>query len=376
MKIHIITGHFYPQLHPRAFRANELALEFSSRGHNVTVTNCWTMTDFDYDAYGNESNLKIINLGLIQSNSESGGKKVMFSSENKLSKQLRFLKEYLIAGSVPLKAKKIAEKLTIAQDTDLVIALSTPFSCLWGLSKYVQKNGRNFVAIADSGDPFYYSKQYSKAPWFKGIERNVYKNFDFLTIPTENAIPLYSPLIDEKKIRIIPQGFRMDNLHLYDGGFEGPVRIAYAGVFYRDIRNPEFLFRYLAKCEKDYELYLFMRNRDTLIDEYIEKYPSLKGKIKVSSLPHDELLYELSRMHFLVNIENLSNTQMPSKLIDYGMARRPVFSCNENTFSEDKLSRFMEGDYTGQYEIDVQRYNIRRIADDFIDLQTIASGHK
>ena len=36
----------------------------------------------------------------------------------------------------------------------------------------------------------------------------------------------------------------------------------------------------------------------------------------------------------------------------------------------------MEGDYTGQYEIDVQRYNIRRIADDFIDLQTIASGHK
>lgn len=67
---------------------------------------------------------------------------------------------------------------------------------------------------------------------------------------------------------------------------------------------------------------------------------------------------------------------MPSKLIDYGMARRPVFSCNENTFSEDKLSRFMEGDYTGQYEIDVQRYNIRRIADEFIDLQTIASGHK
>lgn len=376
MKIQIVTGHFYPQLHPRAFRANELALEFSRRGHNVTVTNCWTMTDFDYAVYAKENNLEIVNLGLTQTKSDISGKKAMFSSEDKLSTILRFLKEYLLAGSIPMRANRIARNLAIKPNTDLVIALSTPFSCLWGLSKYMKKHGKHFVAIADSGDPFYYSKQYSKAPWFKEIERNVYKGFDFLTIPTENAIPLYSPLIEEEKIKIIPQGFRMDNLKLYKGDYNGPVRIAYAGVFYRDIRNPEFLFRYLAQSKREFELYLFMRSRDSLIDEYMVKYPSLQGKIKVSSLPHDKLLYELSRMHFLVNIENLSNTQMPSKLIDYGMAGRPIFSCNEKTFSLEKLDQFMEGNYEGKLEIDVERYNIKRIVEEYIELYDCSKKEK
>lgn len=375
MKIHIITGHFYPQLHPRAFRANELALEFVRRGHQVTVTNCWTIKGFDYEGYTKENGIdEIRNLNFFNTTAE--GANGVSTKPSKLKKTINFLKEYLIAGGVLPRAHKMAGLLNISDDTDLVIALSTPFTCLLGLSWYIKRKGKFFVTIADSGDPFYYSKQYSKAPWFKVLERGVYERFDFLTIPTENAIPLYSQLIDEKKIKIIPQGFRMDNLNLYKGSFDGSVRIAYAGVFYRDIRNPEFLFHYLAQSGKEYELYLFMRNRDMLIDEYLEKYPSLKGKIKVSSLPHDELLYELSRMHFLVNIENLSNTQIPSKLIDYGMAGRPIFSCNEKTFSKEKMDRFMNGDYTGKFEVDVQRYNIRRIAEEFLELQNNVSTNK
>ena len=140
MKIHIITGHFYPQLHPRAFRANELALEFSRRGHNVTVTNCWTMTDFDYDAYAKENNLSIVNMGLTQTKSNVSGKKAMFSSDNRLSSLLRFLKEYLLAGSIPIRTNKIAKNLAIAPNTDMVIALSTPFSCLWGLPSTIVNN--------------------------------------------------------------------------------------------------------------------------------------------------------------------------------------------------------------------------------------------
>ena len=122
MDIHIISGHFYPQLHPRAFRANELALEFSRRGHNVTVTNCWTMTDFDYVEYAKENNLRIVNLGLTQTKSDQNGKKAMFSAGNKLSSFLRFLKEYLLAGSIPMRTNRRAQNLAIAPNTDLVIA--------------------------------------------------------------------------------------------------------------------------------------------------------------------------------------------------------------------------------------------------------------
>lgn len=368
MKIHLVTGHFYPQLHPRAFRANELALEFVREGHEVIVTNCWRISGFDYEKYAQKTkireirNLNFFNTSLEDSNGTAG-------KPSAYRKCYTFLKEYLLAGSVLPRSRKLSKMLNISDDTDLVIAFSTPFTSLLGTSLYFRKNGKHTVAIADSGDPFYYSKQYAKAPWFKKIEKDVYRQFDYLTIPTENAIPLYASLISEAKIKIVPQGFRMDNLNLYKGNFEEqPVRIAYAGVFYHDIRNPEFLFRHLASVSVDFELHLFMRNRDMMIDEFLEKYPSLKEKVHVSSLPHDELLYELSRMHFLINIENVSNTQMPSKLIDYGMAGRPIFSCNSSTFSAEKFDGFMKGVYTGSYKVDVERYDICRIAGQFINL--------
>ena len=367
MKVHIVTGHFYPQLHPRAFRANELALEFARRGFDITVTNCWTIKDFDYAGYAREAGFKKINnLGFFNTPLQvSNG---VARKAGWMKRCLFFLKEYLLAGSVLVRANKMASKLVIENDTELVISLSTPFTCLLGVAKFISKNGRSYVAIADSGDPFYYSKQYSKAPWFKPLEKWVYKQYDFLTIPTENAIPLYAPLIENNKIKIIPQGFRMDNMKLYEGDFNGPVRIAYAGVFYRDIRNPEFLFKHLSSIKHAFELHLFMRNKDAMIDEFLEKYPSLQEKVFVTSLPHDELLYELSRMHFLINIENLSNTQMPSKLIDYGMTGRPIFSCNSVNFSPEKFNRFIEGDYSGAYVVDIKQYDIRHIADQFLAL--------
>lgn len=367
MKIHIITGHFHPQLHPRAFRSNELAVEFARRGHQVYVTNCTTVAGFDYASYAAACGIKkISNLDFfvtpLNPSEESP------SNEGIVKNKIHKIAQYLVFGVLFPNARKLSKNLHIDEDTDLVISLSTPFTSLLGTALYLSKHHLNSIKIADSGDPFYYSRQYHLAPWFKPIEKWVYKHFDFLTIPTENAKPLYAPIIESEKIRIIPQGFRMDNLKLYQGDFNGEVRIAYAGVFYKDIRNPEFLFRHLSTEKKPFKLYLFMRNKDPMIDEYVRKYPSLEGKIIVNTLPHDELIYELSRMNFLINIENESNTQIPSKLIDYGITGRPILSCSKHNFSPEKFERFMDGDYSGQYEIDTQRYNIRHIADEMLEL--------
>ncbi len=38
MKIHILTSCFYPELHPRAFRAFELARAFARQGDGVLVS--------------------------------------------------------------------------------------------------------------------------------------------------------------------------------------------------------------------------------------------------------------------------------------------------------------------------------------------------
>lgn len=375
MKIHILTGHFFPQLHPRAFRANELALELERCGHDVTVSNCWRIEGFDYETYARENNIKIKNLDILRSRIDANHVETLkqsFFRKGILNKW----KDYLLAGSFFFRGPLIAKRLEIDDDTDLVIALSTPFTCLYGLSSYKREYGKKWVAIADSGDPFYNSKQSPKAFWFYFVERKVYKQYDYLTIPTENAIPLYAPMINKDKIKIIPQGFRMDNLKLYDGERTKPIKFAYAGVFYWDIRNPEFLFDYLNNQNVKFEFYIYMRNPDRKLLEIMAKYPNLKEKTIIKySLPHDELLYELSKMDFLINVENLSNTQMPSKLIDYGMTKRPIFSCNVTNFSKDKFNDFLNGDYTCQYKVDIKQYDIKCIAKQFIELYNTAKGN-
>ena len=197
---------------------------------------------------------------------------------------------------------------------------------------------------------------------------NIKRNF--LNIKEKYKAYIHAFIHKQKdKIKIIPQGFNMRDLKLYNGPFEGTVKIAYAGVFYWDIRNPEFLFRYLNTCKVDYEFYLYMRFKDAQFDVAMERYPNFAKRVKVSyGVPHDELIYKLSEMDFLINIENVSNTQMPSKLIDYGMTKRPIFSCKEATFSPQKMDRFLFRDYTGSYEVDIENYNVEKIVQQFLEL--------
>ena len=374
MEIKIVVGSYYPKVHPRAFRATELAKEFTRMGHRVTVVSMSTVDGFDYEVYSKQSRIRVIHLNIFsgnhtaQVNSNKAAGKLWW-------KAYRFLLEYLLCGRLFQYGKQICKSLECLEDADMVIALSTPFPVHYGYDKYVKKHGRHFVSILDSGDPFYYSKQTKRAIWFKNIERDVYKQCDFLTIPTKNAIPLYSSLIPESKIKIIPQGFNMRYLKLYTGPYEGTIKIAYAGVFYWDIRNPEFLFRYLDASDVDYTFFIYMRYNDSKFDACLEKYSNLAKKVRVEyNVPHDDLITELSKMDFLVNIENLSNTQMPSKLIDYGMTKRPIFSCKESTFSADKFEKFLHRQYDGRYEVQIEDYNIEKIAGQFLELYKATKG--
>ncbi len=195
----------------------------------------------------------------------------------------------------------------------------------------------------------------------------MYKYFDYLSIPTENAIPIYSSVINPQKILIIPQGFNMKGVRLCEDNRTMPVKFAYAGVFYKDIRNPEFLFKHLSLQNQDFLFFIFLRERDPYVDELINKYSSISKSIRIIySLPREQLLFELSKMHFLINIDNTSSTQIPSKVIDYAISKRPIYSCNETTFQENIFKKFMDGDYSSQLIVDISKYEIENVANQFL----------
>jgi len=76
----------------------------------------------------------------------------------------------------------------------------------------------------------------------------------------------------------------------------------------------------------------------------------------------------LKKMDFLINFDNNTELNSPSKLIDYAIAQRPVLNITKDFNGED-LKAFLRGDYSNQMLLpDINQYHIRNISHLFLDL--------
>ena len=95
-----------------------------------------------------------------------------------------------------------------------------------------------------------------------------------------------------------------------------------------------------------------------------------KGRIIMQSIvPREKLLYELSKMHFVVNFENVGFTQTPSKLIDYLIINKPVLSVTFGNLQPTIFHDFLKGNYEQKMVLpEKNNYKIENVASQFIAL--------
>lgn len=170
----------------------------------------------------------------------------------------------------------------------------------------------------------------------------------------------------KKKIQVIPQGFQFDNIELSDYKKNKIPTFAFSGKIYPGLRDPSKFLDYLLTLKLDFRFILYSKN--TL---FYESYKSkLNEKIEIRDyVPREELLFELSKMDFLINIKNISGVQQPSKLIDYALTKRPILEITSDFEEEKSFNQFMEGDYTNQMNFEnIQRYDIKNVANQFFKL--------
>lgn len=376
MKIHILTGVFYPEIHPRAFRAFELAKCFAKDGHQVTVSCLTRVKGFDYSVLGKELNISIDILDFYSANNGSSIQS-SFTSKNKTAqffyKLFRFCVDYFLSGNLFNYAIRIANKLHLDDDTDLFIASSTPFmDILAGAIFHHAHPNQHIVYVADSGDPFSGSKQTKRAFYFRGIEKWAYKQYNFLSIPTELAKSAYAGLLPEDKIAIIPQGFDFDATPLAEYHKNDIPTFAFAGVFYRDIRNPEFLLDFLSHEKRPFRFIMFLRHQDPLVERILDNYRDSVHSLEIHyGVNRTDLIYQLSKCDFLINIGNRTATQLPSKLIDYGITKRPIFHATSKAFDQELFEHFFNADFSEFKPIDIHPFDIHVITTQFIQLTQI-----
>lgn len=361
MKILVVSAYFHPMITPRAFRTTELVKELCKRGHQVVVY--IPFSNYDYSSFG-DYNLKILFFGKRSlSISLPNGKNVFSKGIRCIYRLFSHYTEYPYIKCY-FNIPRMLSGLT--DNFDVLISIAAPHAVHWGVCKALEYNPNlSKLWIADCGDPFM-GDSVSKHPfYFKYFEKKFSQRADFITVPVESAKKAYYQDC-RNKIRVIPQGFDFAPFVGIENYYKKHTipTFAYAGSLYRGYRDLDNLIDYLST--KDNFLFILYTPQSTLVNSYKNK---LGNKLEVRPLiPRIELIKELARMDFLVNIENLGSVQVPSKLIDYGLTKRPILQVSRRI---DKLlvDEFLDFDFHRGYVVEnLSQYNIMNVVDEFYKL--------
>ncbi len=364
MNIVIITQHIFPIQTPRSIRSTELIKELSHRGHSVTIYA--VLGKYDYSDFEKKYSVSVRNIPIHW-------EKHPYNSDGD---NIRTLHDKIIGNlfhkfEIPLlEFYYRVPDIIKERQYDVLISIAAPHHIHWGCARAKLKYPDRFPQkwIADCGDPFMKNGNTKEhLQFFTRYEKMFCKECDYITVPIEKAKDAYYPEFREK-IRVIPQGFDFDLNAVGKTSVNNTVpTFAFAGMFYADIRNPRKLLDYLCTVKQDFRFYVYTRF-DTLLVDYVEK---MQGKLIVKNLiPRSELIEILKSMDFLVNIKNANSpNQLPSKLIDYGIAGRPILDVDPQSPDIQQIDAFLHGDYSSAIKIEnLQDYHISHVVDKFEEL--------
>lgn len=360
-RILLVTNAFLPEISPRSYRATELAKEFSKQGHKVTVLSKYR--DYNYSEFLTEwpINLKMWKKTRFSKNSESKNKITSFFNRL-IFRSLSIFFEY--PGIEDMF--RVRRCLKREDDYDLMISFAVPYPVHWGVAWAKKKNHKIAeVWVADCGDPYMGDvlDTFRKPFYFGYVEKWFFRKTDYISIPIESAKSGYYEEFHEK-IRVIPQGFNFE-IKKDDSVVNDVPSFAYAGSFIAGARDPKQLMKYLLSLDNPFRFFVFT-NQPELLNQFKEK---LKGKLIVSCyIPREELMQTFKTMDFLVNFDNNTTLNSPSKLIDYAIAGRPVLNI-EKVFRSEYLLEFLKGDYRNKMQLpDPEIYHIKNISNQFLSL--------
>ena len=366
-RILIVSRSFYPDNSPRSFRTAELSKEFARQGHHVTVI---TPRVKEHREFEQKHGVQIKDLGQPKW-------KWIFITEKGMSIKLflrRTIKRFagLLFEYPHIELVGMVKRaLKGEHNYDALISIAVPYPVHWGVASIWSKDTKKNPAriwISDCGDPYMGQENdtFKKPFYFRYIEKWFMRKTDHITVPTEGAIQGYYPEF-HTKIKVIPQGFRFEDIRKYQGKKLKPYPVfGYAGMFLPGYRDPSEFLNYLCSLNREYEFHIYTRSTQ-LVEPFLKRS---NGRIQIKELlPRENLLYELSKMDFMVNFENAGSKQTPSKLIDYTIIEKPILSVITGDLNMEVIDEFIKGNYRNAKIIeDPDQYRIENVCKNFLNL--------
>ena len=365
-KILVVSRSFYPENSPRSFRTTELVKEMCRQGHDVTL---YTFkNDIHHQPIEKEFGVKIKDLGR---------QKFYYLNVFKSSKYISLLKRIINRLLMMLFEYPDIELLFLVHKAlkkengyDLLVSIAVPHPVHWGVAwARSKKNPIAGTWVADCGDAYMGAikhDSFRKFFYFIYFEKWFCRKADYIAIPKIMMKVNYYPEFHHKIIEI-PQGFKFNEVQIELKKPSNNVpTFGFAGIFMKTTRNPTILLKHLALLNINFKFIVYTRTPDLLIPFL----PILKEKLEIREyIPRLDLLSELSKMDFLVNIGFDPAQQVPSKLIDYYLTGRPTLTSIQNDFDEKTLIEFLDGNYSKAFQYDnIDQYRIENVCQSFLKL--------
>ena len=216
--------------------------------------------------------------------------------------------------------KKKCREIIVANDIDTILSVSNPFDCHKIASSLVQSNSklRWYAYMMDS------NRNNAVSAGCRDEEihvfRNVKKIFIMPALLNDNDfLKDFEGKFSVLNLPIIPM--KCKNGHVND---TSDIVFIYAGMFYREIRNPKHLLDLFTKLPQNYVLHLYSKGCEDIVKEYqtiLGRRLQVKGFIVI-----DELEKRISEANILVNIGNTVNNQVPSKVYESIAFGKPILN--------------------------------------------------
>lgn len=372
-KILVIGYFFFPENRPRAFRTYELVRELVSQGHQVDLILPGRQVFADHPVQMN--NLTIKYLGDANAHKKMDFSK-SFSKQSRWRNIARSIYRYFnpFTNTVNYIFQVRNELRKDYAGYDMLLSISYPVVCHIGTAFAMRRNKQlkaTPLKVAEYSDPFYTKRSAKMFFLYKYLDRWAASKFDYIVVPAKDEVSSYTKHIAADRIRVIPQGFNFQDVVLDTYERNAVPQFAYAGVFYSKLRNPKKLFEFLKNIDTPYVFHLYTSPTNTDSLDVVNQYAHLLGdKLKIHyDMNRLELIRRLSKMDFLININNSSLAlQSPSKLIDYALSQRPVFHFDHNYFDETKFQNYLNGIYD-PVQFDVAPYDIKTVVRQFLTLE-------
>ena len=363
----VVSRYFHPINSPRSFRTTELVKELCRQGHRVTL-----MTHHRpeyHDELAATYGFDIIDLGARRAPD------IAINPANRLTSLVtrlarRGLLQLLEYPESEWTFRVYRALKRLDRTFDLMISIATPYPIHWGVA--LARSAERPLAttwVADCGDPYMGERldSFRKFFYFEYVERYFCRKMDHLSVPIANAIPAYYPEYHDK-IVVIPQGFKFSETRslLQPYTPHAVPTFAYTGSFIPGRRDPRPILDYLLDQPQDFRFHIYTQMQGLVADHAQRS----GGRVIVHDyIPRDQLIGTLSRMDFLLNIENGVPEMLPSKLIDYWLVGRPILSLDSNALDTTQLDAFLRGNYDARLQLEnMERYNIERVAQKFVAL--------